>query len=255
VSGTVSARARAAAFVRVHGDPLAVLRIDASCGAATAPRCWSRLREPPPGAPVEAWRPLLGVLDEQRALRSPLMQRACAAIAPALQALAENAEADAACERRLQCLGLLGGYLARSPYVRPEVLDAVGDALAARFTPDLLEGFRWDNLAAYAHFFANAPHEASDGILQWCGRELERGFRTRQFDALRTARVLCLCDAHALPGARVDAAELVLALLTEQGPDGSFGPPGASGEERVENTLAGLVALRFLDGSAGEGLP
>lgn len=249
MSATAAARARAAAFVRAHGDPLAVLRADALCGEAAPDAVLERLVTPGADAPAEAWLPLFAVLDEQRALRSEAMQRACAAVTPAL--LARDAPgAGEALERALRRAGMLGGYLARSPYARPEVLDAVGDLLAEHFTPDLLEGFRWENVAAYAHFFANAPHEAADGILQWCGRELERGFRTRHFDALRTARVLCLCDAHALPGARIATDELVLALLTEQAADGSFGIARCAAH-RVEDTLAGLAALRFLDRATG----
>ena len=73
-------------------------------------------------------------------------------------------------------------------------------------------------------------HEDSDAILQWCGRELERGYRAGAFDAVRTARVLVDCDAPSLPGARLAAGELVAALLGEQAPDGGW--PAAGGEQR-----------------------
>ncbi len=145
---------------------------------------------------------------------------------------------------------MLGGYLARSPFVRPRTLDAVGDFLARHWSPDLVQSGVWANVAGYAHYFANAPHEAADEILQWCGRELERGFRTRLFGAVETLRVLLLCDAHAIPGATLERDELVVSLLTEQEADGGFGPPDAERDARIEATRAGLVALQRFAPSA-----
>ena len=109
-----------------------------------------------------------------------------------------------------------------------------------------MEGGRLASIAAFAHFFANggAP-DLSDEALQWCGRELERGFRTHRFESVQTFRVLFYCDAHALPGATLDAVELLDRLLDEQAADGGFaaldpgGPPG-----RVAPTIDALMAIR-----------
>ena len=89
---------------------------------------------------------------------------------------------------------------------------------------------------------APAPDDASDETLQWCGRELERGFRARVFSAVDALGVLVDCDAHSLPGARFEPGELLVALLTEQAGDGSFGAAAEPGA-RVEPTLRGLHAL------------
>ena len=114
-----------------------------------------------------------------------------------------------------------------------------------------MQGGSWRAIAAYAHCFANVDHDASDAILQWCGRELGRAFVTRAFDAVRTARVLVLCDAHGLPGAQLAREDLVVALLTEQGADGGYPEwEGEGARDAVASTLDALVALRRLGGSA-----
>jgi hypothetical protein len=247
VSGFAEAQRRSREFAEAHGDALARRRAAALCGGDTE----AALAELDAAdlARADLLRRVLGVCEELRALRSPLARRALGvlestrcddgAFAPASLPLAE----------RLQRTGDLGGILARSPYGRPESLDAAGDFLARHFAPDLFQGFQWANIAAYAHYFANAPHEAADEVLQWCGRELERGFRARQFDALDTARVLVRCDAHGIPGARLEREELLLGLLAQQQRDGSFGGELAP-EARVEATLQGLHALIFLGGGS-----
>ena len=82
----------------------------------------------------------------------------------------------------------------------------------------------------------------ADEALQWCGRELERGFRTGSIDAVRTARVFALCDAAALPGARLRADEVAAALLREQDSDGAFGAEPA----RLRATCEAALGLRQL---------
>ena len=106
-----------------------------------------------------------------------------------------------------------------------------------------MKGGEWQAIAAFSHFFANVPHELADAALQWCGRELERGYRTGAFDALAAARVLLWCDAHAIPGARLGVDELLGALLAEQRGDGGWPAPGASPDARVARTLDALAAL------------
>lgn len=134
--------------------------------------------------------------------------------------------------------GMLAGHLAKTPSASARCLQAAGDWLVARFSPDRLQGFQWRAIAAYAHAFANFPHDEADAILQWCGRELERGFRAERFDAVHTARVLLWCGAPSVPGARLDASELLAALFAEQAEDGAFGT-----RDRARCSWDAMVAL------------
>ena len=245
MSGAAEARARAARFAREHGDGLARARVDAQEGGAAAGALGFL---PEPADAASTWT-VLEVAEELRALRAPAVRAASAFAATLQTADGALAPGDASLDERLRLTGNIAGVLARSPFARPELLDAAGSFLAAHFAPERVQDFQWENVAAYAHFFANALHDASDEILQWCGRELERGYRARRFDAVATARVFVLCDAHGIPGAQLEREELLLSLLTEQGVDGSFGA-ASSPSERVEPTLHGLRALAFLDTAA-----
>ncbi len=144
----------------------------------------------------------------------------------------------------LYLTAMLAAFLGRTTRGSVRSLDAAGAFLAERWSPDLVQGGSWFAIAGYAHFFSNVPHERSDEVLQWCGRELERTFRTRAFDPVRVARVFALCDVRALPGARVDGSELVRALLQGQGPDGGW--PASPGRTRVATTLDAAQALVHL---------
>jgi hypothetical protein len=135
------------------------------------------------------------------------------------------------------------GHLARTRFVRPETLDAAARFMAAHWSPDRVGGGNWDLLDGYAMAFANLDHELSDALLQWCGRELEKGYRARLFDVVATMRVLVDCDAHSLPGATFEPGELLVSLVTEQASDGSFGT-AAEAPARVPATLDALAALR-----------
>ncbi|MEE2674105.1 MAG: hypothetical protein VX466_09930 [Myxococcota bacterium] len=149
---------------------------------------------------------------------------------------------------RLFATGMLAGYAMRTPFVRPEVVEWAGRFLTNLWSPERVEGGHLPAIAAFAHFFANggAP-DISDEALQWCGRELERGFRDHRFEAVQTLRVLFYCDAEALPGATFDVVELLDRLLGEQAADGGFaaldpgGPPG-----RGAPTIDALIAIRSL---------
>ena len=97
-------------------------------------------------------------------------------------------------------------------------------------------------IAGYLHAFATVPAEVdeADAALQWCGRELERGYRIGAFGAApRSATCFVRCDAIAVPGTRIQAAEIARALLLEQRPDGGFGPPAA---ERARHLQGGARA-------------
>jgi hypothetical protein len=245
VSGAAPACERAAAFVTARGDALARARAEVLLGLAPRECALSALDSQDTHAAPDRIRQLLGVCADLRALDAPLVEAACLHLAESQSTdggwgdPARDAE-----DERLHLTGMLAGQLAKTRFVRPETLDAAGAFLTERWDPDRVQGFRWQGIAAFACYFANAPHEESDAVLQWCGRELERGFRERAFDAVSTARVLLHCDASGLPGGRFESDELVVALMTEQQSDGSW-PVAAHAwaADPVERTLDGIVAL------------
>jgi hypothetical protein len=254
------ARERALGFVEAFGDELAKRRAGALAGRASAAGVVEVLarfqlpdggfpEDPARGAPssLDATRSALAALADLRALHGALVERAVAELVRAQRSDGSWAPEGDGCEgSALEATGRIAGLLARTPCVRARSPDAAADWLAARFAPERVQGFVWGPLAAYAAAFANVPHESSDAILQWCGRELERAFRAGAFDAVRTARVLLDCDAPSLPGARLDPRELVAALLREQLSDGGWPPSGGADDERVAATLDALAGLARL---------
>ena len=234
---------RAFQFVVEHGDALAVARARALVNAAVNHEVLSLLGEAPDGTQLLACERILWLCMDAQLLTSPLARSVGGVLARAQGDDGAWHPPGASADEVLRCTGMLAGCLARSPFARPETLEAAGDFLAADWDPDRVSNGRLADLRAHALFFANTLHERADEVLQWCGRELERGFRTRAFDAVQTTRVLVDSDAHSLPGASFIPGELLVALLTEQAQDGSFG--GAEDpDERVEPTLDGLHALR-----------
>jgi hypothetical protein len=211
---------------------------------------------PPEGAPdaaldsprtAELLRTLAG-LDDASALEGELSKRVCRWLA-ARQA-DDGSWSDGrqpSEEERIFTTGMVAGHLAKTPFVRHTSLAAAADHLFALWDPDRLKGSAWAATAAYSHCFALVRHNESDAILQWCGRELDRGFRTGMYDAVRVSRVLGWCRAHGLPGAKLGRAELVECLLAEQDEDGGFTPgTDVAPRRRVAHTvdaLAGLVRL------------
>lgn len=153
-------------------------------------------------------------------------------------------------DRELFTTGMIAGFLGRTRSVRPHVLDAAGRYMQAAWAPERVEGGSWAALAAFAHFFTNVHHDLADEALQWCGRELERGFRTRRFDAIATLRVLLYCDADALPGLRIETEELLDLLLAEQSEDGSFHTSclgrAAAAQTRMAVTIESMRSLLAL---------
>ncbi len=241
-----SAALRAAGYVDARGDALARLRAAALVGRAAACDVLARLA--PARSDAASLRGVLEVCDDLRALADPRVRGW-------VEQLAQGQAADGGfargqpLEARLFETGMIAGHLAKSSTARPELLVRAADFLAEHWTPDRVQGGSWRAIAAHAHCFANIDHDASDAVLQWCGRELGRAFLTRAFDAVRTARVLVYCDAHGLPGAQIAREDLVVALLTEQGSDGGFdGWEGEGARDAVASTLDGLVALRRLAG-------
>ncbi|MCG8587880.1 MAG: hypothetical protein MJE66_01170 [Proteobacteria bacterium] len=187
----------------------------------------------------------LGSLDDLRGLFAPLVGRVVSGLAEAQQGDGSwGRDPELPPTHRRFATGMLGGYLAKTRSVRPETLHAAGDFLAEGWSPDHVADGDWPAIAAHAHFFANTRHEASDEILQWCGRELERGFRARRFEARQVARVLLYCDAIALPGTQLTRVELLEALLGEQGRDGGFAILEMGGPaRRAAPTFDAMLAL------------
>jgi hypothetical protein len=183
-------------------------------------------------------------LADLRALDSPLGRRLAEALAHVQADDGSFGTAASDEEERVFATGRLASALSGLRSVRRRLLDRAADFLAARFTPERMGGFAWRPLAAYTPCFTNIAHERGDEILQWCGRELERGFRARRLDAVQTARILVDCDARSLPGGKVDAREIVVALVAEQDADGGWPSPDDAGPDaRVNRSLDGLTAL------------
>ena len=231
--------ARAASFIEAHGDATARLRADALLGRADADQVLARLAPDCTASLARA----LAIGDDLRALSDAHVrgwtERLAASCAPD-----GGWEHGAPLEVRLFTTGMIGGHLAKTRWARSEVINGAADFLARHWTPDRVQGGSWRAIAAHAHLFANTDHELADAVLQWCGRELGRGFATGLFDAAHTARVLVHCDTHALPGSALRAPDLVAALLAEQRADGGWPAWVGEGErDRVEATLDALVAL------------
>ena len=246
---------RAAGFVAMSGDPLRGRAAAALVGerplAEVIEAFEARQRgdgafvDPDEESPLAATLAILGLLDDLGALNEPLVERACAQLARIQRDDGSWSDGDATAEAvALVTTGALAGILAKTRWVRPRVLAAAGDFLAERWSPDRVQRFDWWALAAHANFFANAEHELADEALQWCGRELERGYRQGRFDAIRIARVFATCDARALPGARIEARELAAAIRAAQAEDGGWPPPGDDPSvSRVVHSFDALVAL------------
>ena len=236
---------RASIFLAAHGDETARRCAAVLGGDAPLAHLLEVLGEP--GDDVGHWRRLLGFLGDLRALRGDLAERAVAAVAAAQRDDGSWREEEDSEEAQLFVTGMLAGYLAKTPFARPELLAAAGDFLAAHWSPQLVKGENGGAcpaIAAYAHFFANVRHESGDPVMQWCGRELERGYRLRQFDAVRTARILLYCDARTIPGGGLEAGELVAAILAEQCEDGGWlDAADPSPAARSAHSLDALVAL------------
>ena len=149
--------------------------------------------------------------------------------------------------------GMIGGILGRTPVARPKTLESAGAFLASRFDPEAVEREGYGLLLAYSHFFTNVAHDLSDEALQWCGRALEKGFRSRHLDAVSTLRVLLTCDAQAMPGATFDVAELLERLLEEQAKDGGFAELCVEGPaRRTTQTFDAMLAIVRLCAALGD---
>jgi hypothetical protein len=254
-SGVDAAFARARSFVAGLGDGLARVRAGAVLGDVPPGALSAALRARQAedgsfglaGDAVAGTFSGLAVLADADVVDGPEVARAVAW-------LESRQEADggwspppgAAPGARLVLAGLVAGLLARGSCARGASLARAGRLLAEGWTPDRVRGGDFGMIAAYAGFFARTPHPLSDAGLQWCGRELERAFRSGRLGPLQTARVLVLADAPALPGGRIPPEDLVAALLETQSDDGGWLGGEAPAVRRADATVEALVALRRL---------
>ncbi len=240
-----AAMQRAAAFVESADDEVAIGCARALIGARPASVVVELLGDLGSETSVGRLLRMLGILDDLRCANAAPVERACDSLSASQRSDGSWSDPPSAAEdERIFTTGMIAGYLAKTPFVRQSTLASAADYLAGRWSPDLVKGSAWEANAAYFHCFALVRHEQADAILQWCGRELERGFRTGVYDAVRTARVFALCKAHALPGSRLAVAELVARILDEQMDDGGYALSGDSSRRaRVSHTLDALAAL------------
>jgi hypothetical protein len=254
------ALARAAAFLAARGAAREARYVDA-LGGRLAPAALAaeaaQAQDPggalapllagdAPGPGVASSADALGWLIGLGLVEGAPLARAAAFLAAAQApdgAWSDPVAADE--EARLALTAMLCGHLARLPCARLSTLRRAAGHLARHWTPARVQGGSPAAVSGWLHAFAGLPAELElgDEVLQWCGRELERGFRSGALDAVRTARVFALCDASALPGARLGAQEVAAALLREQAQDGGFG--AEPGRERATCEAAvGLCRLR-----------
>jgi hypothetical protein len=196
-----------------------------------------------PGSGVASTADALGWLVALGSGDGPIAQRAAAYLMR--EQGADGAWRDAGREEGAVALtAALCGTLARCPGARLSALRRAAAFLAGSWSEERVRAGSYPEIAGYLHAFASLPADldVADEALQWCGRELERGFRSGAFEALRVAHVFVLCDAAALPGARLRDAEVLEALLSAQAPDGGFG--GLGTPER--STCRAALALRHL---------
>ena len=144
-------------------------------------------------------------------------------------------------ELRIGVTGETAGWLGRTPFARESLLARAEAFLARVYSPDLLQSGEYAPLLAYAHAFTSLHSELADEALVWCGRELEKGWRSAHFTSLQLARVLLRAHAKALPGAEIEARELTLSLLAAQARDGGW--PEEPEADRVDATLETIEAL------------
>ena len=251
--GVAAALARARLFVVRRGGDLDRRFVDALAGACSGPELLDALgTHQEPGGAIGPWRregsgdfattvAALERLDAFALLDNPVVEAAVEWLGPQQREDGSFGEGDL--PARIVRTGAVGGLLAKSPFARPAWLHAVDAFLCEHFTVERLQGGALGAIAAYSHWMGSWPSERSDEVLQWCGRELERGFRLGAFDALSTARVLLRARARGLPGARLDPSEIVLSLLGDQEADGAW--PG-EGEARLDATLDAMEALARL---------
>ena len=240
--GVVARRARE--FVLARGDALQRARAAAffEAGARDEVRAGVAGFADAAGAAAA-----LAVLDALGVRRGAEVERAVEVLAAAQRDDGSWSRAGGGDEAaRVVATAHVAGLLAKTPFARAALLRAASAFLAPHWAPERVQSGDPIAIAAWAQWFANTDDELSDAGLQWCGRELERGFRSGAIDPLAAARVFALCDAQALPGTRLGADEVVPSLAAAQAADGGFGAEFEPIAARVEATLDALAALARL---------
>ncbi|MFP8880487.1 MAG: hypothetical protein AAEJ52_00360 [Myxococcota bacterium] len=243
------ARERAMAFLMAESDGLARSCALVVGGGEKPAEALARLVESERVAEQPAqWQRIFETLDDIGALGSGLAARVCARLSSQQRENGSWSGVEPTSEAgEIFCTGMIAGYLAKTRFVRQRALELAADHLATLWNPDRVKGDAWESTAAYFHCFSLIRHESADAILQWCGRELQRGLVTGVYDAVRTTRVFVWCRAHALPGASLRRDELLERLVGEQCADGGFRrSDGDSVPARVAHTLDALVGLVYL---------
>jgi hypothetical protein len=249
------AHERAMSFLMAESDGLRRVCAQVVGGGQKPADALARLIETEPVAerPAECQR-ILETLDTIGALGSELGERVCTRLTSqqrengAWSGVEPDSEAS-----EIFSTGMIAGYLAKTHFVRRRTLESAADHLSTLWDPDRVKGDAWESTAAYFHCFSLVQHESADAILQWCGRELQRGLVTGLYDAVRTARVFVWCRAHALPGAPLRREELLERLVAEQCDDGGFRRSETDAmPARVAHTLDALEGLVHLGGTSIE---
>jgi hypothetical protein len=194
-----------------------------------------------PGSPLAATLGVLARLDALGLLDHPVGEGAAGFVLAAQQPDGGWDEPAADDERRIALTGEAAGLLAKAPFARASALLRAEAFLGARWSVERVQGPTYAPILAYVHALAHVPSERADEVLQWCGRELERGFRTQAFEGLAVARVFLRARARALPGCGVEASEVVATVLAAQTPDGGW--PAGPGASRAGATLDAVEAL------------
>jgi hypothetical protein len=181
------------------------------------------------------WLDALGLLDH------PVPERAVGFLLARQQADGGWSEPGASEERRVALSGEVTGLLAKTPHARDSALHRAEAFLARHWAVERVQGPCYAPILAYVHALAHLHSELADEALQWCGRELERGFRTHVFTPVAVARVFLRARARALPGLQIDPDELMATLLGAQEPDGGWSAEPEA--ERLDATLEAVEAL------------
>lgn len=256
VAGTTPLE-RGLSFLEAHGDALALARAEALQGESAALAGILEARRRPgggfcdaagsPSATLGGARELLDLLDEAGLRSGPLAESAALWLAGAQQEDGSWRAEDRGDDGVLET-GRIAGQLAKLRCGSARTLRRAEAFLDAAFSPDRVEAGGWPAILAFALPATNGLLACADEALQWCGRALEKGWRSGGIGAADALRTLLLCDAPALPGARVGAGELVLAIVADQAEDGGFGAAADPTPDRVETTLLAVRGLRRFAG-------
>ena len=188
------------------------------------------------------WLDALGLLDH------PVPERAAGYLLAQQEPDGGWSEPGASDARRIVLSGEVTGLLAKTPYARASALRRAEGFLADQWAVELVQGPSYGPILSYVHALVHLDSEIADESLQWCGRELERGYRTQVFPPVAVARVFLRARARALPGITLEPSELIATLLAAQATDGGWSAEPETA--RLDATLEAVEALLRLGGGA-----